>query len=423
MLLVVGSLTAWGIYRLLTAPVAIEAVACSEVVPVARIPEPIAAEANLVQNSSMENLDAQGKPAAWSQIRVGDNTATFEVSPEAHSGQRSLKVAVTDFKDGSAMWGFRPVPVAPSTAYGWSAYYKSNVDTRVGADFTLDNGEHFYTQMANVPKSDDWRRVYYTIVPPLGAQTVYIYQHLAQTGTLELDDVTFGKFAGQRLSQGMVSLTFDDGLRETYEHGLPLLKKYGIVSTQYVVSEPIEHPAGKYYIDKSMLQEFEKLGHEIGSHTMTHADLTLLSPQQLENELVGSKTSIAQLAKVPITDFASPYGRTTPEIVERIDKTYCSHRNTFLGFNAPSVIDPLNIVSQNITNETTVAQLKYWVDFAREQKVWIVLVMHEVEQGGREYSIGPADLEEVLKHIKTTDTKTVTVADGLKLLREAQRRD
>jgi hypothetical protein len=60
------------------------------------------------------------------------------------------------------------------------------------------------------------------------------------------------------------------------------------------------------------------------------------------------------------------------------------------------------------------------VDFAAKHKVWIVLVMHEVEQGGRQYSFSPQNLEKVLQYIKSSNVKAVTVANGLKAIRQAQ---
>jgi peptidoglycan/xylan/chitin deacetylase (PgdA/CDA1 family) len=218
----------------------------------------------------------------------------------------------------------------------------------------------------------------------------------------------------------MVSLTFDDGLTDTYEHALPLLKKYRIPSTQYIITDPIAHPSGNYYMSADQIKEFEKAGSEIGSHTVDHKDLATLSADQVHQELVDSQAYLTKLLGHPASDFASPYGSFTQATIEQLATTYCSHRSTYAGFNAPDMINPLRLKVQDIDKETSPEQVIAWIDFAKAQKVWIILVFHEVNPDGRHYSYPPASLEQVLQHVKSTQTKSVTVSKGLQVIKSAQ---
>ncbi len=80
-------------------------------------------------------------------------------------------------------------------------------------------------------------------------------------------------------SNAAYSLTFDDGLRSQYTYVLPILERYGLVGTFYVVppflAETKETPSWRYGYWKEFIEIANK-GHEIGAHSMTHQKLTEL---------------------------------------------------------------------------------------------------------------------------------------------------
>ncbi|MFB6491369.1 MAG: polysaccharide deacetylase family protein [Thermoproteus sp. AZ2] len=49
--------------------------------------------------------------------------------------------------------------------------------------------------------------------------------------------------------------------------------------------------------------------HEIGSHTVSHADLTKLPDDRIMEELTNSKRALEEAAGVDVTSFAYPYGK------------------------------------------------------------------------------------------------------------------
>ncbi len=78
-------------------------------------------------------------------------------------------------------------------------------------------------------------------------------------------------------------------------------------------------------------QEFERLstkdikdlinaGWEIGSHTMTHADLTKLSREELEKEIVESKKELEKELGISIKYISYPKGRYNAQIEELVKK-------------------------------------------------------------------------------------------------------
>ena len=90
-----------------------------------------------------------------------------------------------------------------------------------------------------------------------------------------------------------VMLTFDDGYDDNYTQLLPLLKKHNAKATVFVITGEIGKP---YYLTEEQIQEMSASGHiSIQSHTVTHPFLSDLNEEQLEDELLGSKKTLARL--------------------------------------------------------------------------------------------------------------------------------
>jgi peptidoglycan/xylan/chitin deacetylase (PgdA/CDA1 family) len=72
----------------------------------------------------------------------------------------------------------------------------------------------------------------------------------------------------------VVVLTFDDAYKSQYTNAKPILDKYGYKATFYIVCNYVENNGRLKWEDITSLY---KEGHDIGSHTMNHADLSQTS--------------------------------------------------------------------------------------------------------------------------------------------------
>lgn len=112
--------------------------------------------------------------------------------------------------------------------------------------------------------------------------------------------VSVKKWADDRKSA--FSFTFDDGLMSQYTYATPLLDSFGFKGTFFVISGSMTDflpPIWRY----GTWGQFNSMaidGHEIGSHTVTHADLTTLATGDTSTagtllyELYQSKKTIEQ---------------------------------------------------------------------------------------------------------------------------------
>jgi len=84
-----------------------------------------------------------------------------------------------------------------------------------------------------------------------------------------------------------VVLTFDDGYTDAYTNALPILKKYDFSGTFFIITAYTEKKSG--YLTQSQIDEMKKAGMEIGSHTLTHPDLTKLDYTNARDQIFISK--------------------------------------------------------------------------------------------------------------------------------------
>src|SRR5690606_1721656 len=72
----------------------------------------------------------------------------------------------------------------------------------------------------------------------------------------------------------IITVTFDDGWESIYTDAMPLLQKYGIPTTQYVLSDEERNPL---YLTFDQIHAMDRAGHEIACHGGDHTDLTILT--------------------------------------------------------------------------------------------------------------------------------------------------
>jgi peptidoglycan/xylan/chitin deacetylase (PgdA/CDA1 family) len=109
---------------------------------------------------------------------------------------------------------------------------------------------------------------------------------------------------GAELPYKPIALTFDDGNENAYTRVFPILQKYNFTGTAYIV---YNYVGVTNFMDKQQIRELYEAGWEIGSHGISHVDLTKRTDRQ-EDEIIESKLKLQTLLDVPISTFAYPFG-------------------------------------------------------------------------------------------------------------------
>ena len=117
-----------------------------------------------------------------------------------------------------------------------------------------------------------------------------------------------------RLPTRPVLITFDDGYRNVFGKASPILQRLGLRATAYVIVERISK-RDPSFLTWTQLRALERRGVEIGSHTLTHRDLTSLSRSELRRELRGSRILLERKLGHPVQALADPYGAHDARVV------------------------------------------------------------------------------------------------------------
>lgn len=147
-----------------------------------------------------------------------------------------------------------------------------------------------------------------------------------------------------------VVITFDDGCRNVWEHGLPVLREAGFQATQFLVAGLIGRSSEwqartgsrtEPLMDDSQVREWLAAGHTIGSHTTTHPWLTRIPEAAAREEIRASRKHLEDRFAVAVTDFCYPYGDWNERVLDLVREAgYRTAVTTLAGVNEPGA-DPL----------------------------------------------------------------------------------
>lgn len=140
-------------------------------------------------------------------------------------------------------------------------------------------------------------------------QMAYLSRHGYKV--LSMDDYISVKKSGGKFSRNTIVITFDDGYEDNYTYAFPILKKYHLPATIFVISDYVgQEPFVNWNQIKEMMDE--KI--IIGSHTRHHRYLPNVMDEELENQIAGSKKFLEKRLGKTVNYIAYPTGGFTDEV-------------------------------------------------------------------------------------------------------------
>ena len=141
----------------------------------------------------------------------------------------------------------------------------------------------------------------------------YQLRYLKEKGfsSVSMDDLWLSLEGRKRLPPRPVVFTFDDGYRNGYLFAYPLLTRYGFAGTFFVVTDLVDRDE---YLTWGQLREMVAAGMEVGSHTVSHADLARVDPLLRDRELNRSKQVLEEELGIPVRSLAYPGGSFDREV-------------------------------------------------------------------------------------------------------------
>lgn len=114
-----------------------------------------------------------------------------------------------------------------------------------------------------------------------------------------------------------VSLTFDDSMKEHYTIVAPELEKRGFRGTFWMVGSwmPAVAEADTTHFTWAEAKEMSDRGHEMSNHSWSHQYMTMLSDEELLNEIKKNDEAILANIGKPSTTFCFPYNAFNDKVI------------------------------------------------------------------------------------------------------------
>jgi len=199
--------------------------------------------------------------------------------------------------------------------------------------------------------------------PTLTVSPCRFEQHLRWLRRMRIQTITPRQYdecrcGKAKLPARAVILTFDDAYAALTRTALPAMKEFGFTAAIYVISSEIGG-INRWDLDRGSapvplmsaeeISYWSRQGFEFGAHSRTHRDLTLVSDEELEDELAGSKLALEQLTPYPVTSFAYPYGAMDDRVAAAAGRHFKIAFTTFEGTNTDET-DAMHLCRTNISS-------------------------------------------------------------------------
>ncbi len=166
----------------------------------------------------------------------------------------------------------------------------------------------------------DLFRRHLDVLEQRGLEAVSLADHLARPGP------------------DQVVLTFDDGYQDFFETVAPELEQRGWSATTFLAVETIDSNRLPFADWARLMswQQVSQLGSfEIGSHALTHRDLTTLPEDEARREVSLSGQRLTERLGRQVVTFAAPFGRTNAVVEQAVREHYRGAVTTVLGLATP----------------------------------------------------------------------------------------
>jgi len=192
--------------------------------------------------------------------------------------------------------------------------------------------------------------VYHNIQsPPPAARDPFLYvspekfeAQLAALRSAGFQSATLDEISNGGPSQKVI-ITFDDGCRNVFENAMEPLARHGFRAIQFIVTDMIGRTnewdtvhgdVAEPLMDTSQIREWLAAGHQIGSHSATHRNLTKLDEPAARAQIFDSKKRLEDEFGIAVRHFCYPHGKWNEKVRDLVAEAgYLTACTTQFGVN------------------------------------------------------------------------------------------
>jgi peptidoglycan/xylan/chitin deacetylase (PgdA/CDA1 family) len=250
------------------------------------------------------------------------------------------------------------------------------------------------------PAEPDWAHI-----------TGLAIQVTSQKGSLV--DVSFRQWeAVLSAPDGLVTLTFDDGHKSAYAMAKLEMDKYGFSGVAFVVIDRIGED--NYHMTWADLEDLQKDGWDVSSHTLTHADLTTLSAENLAAEMQGSQQALVDRGFKKGSRFlAVPMAEYNGAVLREAAQIYTATRTGSGESETLPLVNPNLLRARAVAHGTSMVTVASWITSAKKYHEWLILIFHDITASAPSSpnDCTLEDFQSVLHSINESGLATVTFSD------------
>jgi peptidoglycan/xylan/chitin deacetylase (PgdA/CDA1 family) len=187
---------------------------------------------------------------------------------------------------------------------------------------------------------------------------------------------TYQKGTWKDFKPAAVSYTFDDNTSNQISVAIPMLDNYGYKATLFTVTQSM-NPSW------SNIKSAAANGHEIASHTVTHADFNSTSVGNQDTELKNSQNTINN--QIPDKKCVTvAYPNCNIGDVPTIQKYYIAGRTCSgqINSNNPTDFYRLSSIICGSTGVNTANEMNNRANSAKSSNGWSVFLLHGIDNDG-----------------------------------------
>lgn len=232
---------------------------------------------------------------------------------------------------------------------------------------------------------------------------------LAETGQ-QVRKVEDRRFYSDRIvkhnkRRPLITILDDDTRKELYTKLYPIMFEYKLRFTSAAVTGRI----GSNVNTITLAQYNEMLASglvEYISHTKNHVDLTTITLEAAEQEIVESKIWLLENGGNP-DYFVTPFGQTNPDTLSLMRKHFkAAFRTDEAGYLAKPPLRTFDVARSDF--EKTVAVQKARIDNAISNNAWLIINTHAAYA-----SFTQENLREVIEYALAAGMEFVTISEGM----------